>query len=102
MIIRGYEHHLYLIIWKAGPINYLVKINLINKYFDFFSVLVVPCRLINLYNFLRYHVKGLNSRDPLIYYYKYGPLLFFSHYTVMLGCTSKRYSKCYGGQEYPA
>ena len=101
--IIGYcEHHLHPVIWETYSINYPVKVNLVNKYLYLFSILIIPCRLIYLYNFLRYRVKNLNSGDPsLTYYYRYGVLLFY-HYAVVPGCTSKRCSKCYGGPRYSA
>ena len=102
LIIKDCEQHLYLIIRKAGRVNYLVEANLINKNLYLLSIFVVPCRLINLYNFLQYYIKGLNIRSPFIRFYKYKVFFSLSYYIIILNYTWYGCSKCYGGQKYPA
>ena len=88
-----------LIVREPGYVNYSVKIILINKYLCFLSVLVVPCRLVNLYDFLWYHVKGLDSEDLFVRYRGLGHLLIIGHGAVVLSCTGYGCLKCCGGQE---
>ena len=101
--IGGCKHHLCPIIREACGVNHPVKANLINKRLCLFFIPVVPCWLVYLNNFLRYHVKGLDGRNPLRAYHRRLGVSFVGHVAVVPGCTcSVGCSKCYGEQGYPS
>ena len=85
--VGRYEHHLCLIVRETGYINHPVKVNLIDKRLYLFIIPIVPCRLIYLNNFLRYHVKVLNSRGHSLALSGGSGILFVGHCAVVPGCT---------------